>query len=121
MKKNTIFLLLLLLLLLSVSCSQSKKENSADLAVFNEIATGNEWAVISDPYAAFYSEPSKTSPVQSHGRKADVHEIQGKKIVVVEQSNEIWYEFEKGWLKSDSVCVYSNKIQAENASQKMMK
>lgn len=88
--------------------------------IFSGIGSGIEWAVINDPYAAFYAEPSKTSAIKSHGRRADVLEVKGKRIITDSQQHVLWYEFEKGWLESGSVTVYANKIQAEHASEKAL-
>jgi len=118
--KKLFFLLICTCLLLCSSCFLKKQQEPVNLSIFNEIAAGKEWAIITEPYAAFYSEPSKTSLVKSHGRKADILELKGKRIITGSGKNVLWYEFEAGWLESNSVSVFSNKIQAENASQKAL-
>ncbi len=113
------FILIPCLILIS-SCFLQKKHENVNLEVFNDLGPGKEWAIITEPYIAFYTEPAKTSVVSSHGRKADILEIQGKRIIIGKDKNTLWYEFEKGWLESSSIAVFSNKIQAEHASQKAL-
>ncbi|HPX25274.1 MAG TPA: hypothetical protein PLG87_00600 [Treponemataceae bacterium] len=118
--KKLFFLLISACLLLCSSCFLKKQQEPVNLSIFNEIAAGKEWAIITEPYAAFYTEPSKTSPVKSHGRKADILELKGKRIITDPENHVLWYEFDKGWLESNSVMVFSNRIQAENASLKAL-
>lgn len=118
--KKLYILLISTCLLMHSSCFLKKQPEPVNLSIFDEIAAGKEWAIITEPYAAFYTEPSKTSPVKSHGRKADILELKGKRIITDPENHVLWYEFDKGWLESNSVMVFSNRIQAENASLKAL-
>lgn len=118
--KKLVLILCFLLVILASSCFLQKKEQPVNLDIFSSVGSDVEWAMIIDPYAAFYEEPSKSSAVKSHGRRADILEVRGKRIVISNPKNIVWYEFEKGWLESSSISVYSNKLQAEHASQKAL-
>lgn len=117
--KKYLLLIVLCCLVLS-SCFLKKQEDSINLSVFENIAPGNEWVMLTDPYAPFYAEPSKKSHVTSHGRKGDILELKGKKLLKESEKQVLWYEFENGWLDSNGVLIFSNKIQAENASKQAL-
>lgn len=106
-------------LLLSVVSGCTKTGRVADLSSSDNLASSNEWCVISVPYAAFKSEPSEQAEVIEHGRRSDMYEIIGRKYVTEKKQTMIWYQFEKGWLPESSVIVYQNKFKAKTASEGM--
>lgn len=86
-------------------------DNSEPLALAPDV----QWAVVSEPYAAFKESKDWSASVIGHCRKGDVLQIKGKSF---DSKNEIWYYFEQGWLHSSSVLVYSNRLRAQKyASQ----
>ena len=86
-------------------------DNSEPLALAPDV----QWAVVSEPYAAFKESKDWSASVIGHCRKGDVLQIKGKSF---DSKNEVWYYFEQGWLHSSSVLVYSNRLRAQKyASQ----
>lgn len=86
-------------------------DNSEPLALAPDV----QWAVVSEPYAAFKESKDWSASVIGHCRKGDVLQIKGKSL---DSKNEVWYYFEQGWLHSSSVLVYSNRLRAQKyASQ----
>ena len=86
-------------------------DNSEPLALAPDV----QWAVVSEPYAAFKESKYWSASVIGHCRKGDVLQIKGKSL---DSKNEVRYYFEQGWLHSSSVLVYSNRLRAQKyASQ----
>ena len=109
-------LILLLFSFLIIGCAKKDEteiilDNSEPLALAPDV----QWAVVSEPYAAFKESKDWSASVIGHCRKGDVLQIKGKSL---DSKNEVWYYFEQGWLHSSSVLVYSNRLRAQKyASQ----
>ena len=74
------------------------------------------WALVADPYVACHKDAGYDSPVISSYRKGDIFEIKGNRTVIVdEETKELWYALEDGWIPSSAVKIFSNKLKADNA------
>lgn len=108
---------LVLCSLLVISCKKKPEElikfdDSQPLA----LAPYVEWAVVIDPYAAYRSEANWDSAVFGHCRKGDILQVQGKSI---DENKDTWYMFESGWLPSNCLSIYSNRLKAQSESEKL--
>ena len=125
MKKNyVVYLLILCAAFISVSCSKKDEitfDNSDPLA----LTPGIEWAVVTEPYAAFRAKNNYESEVINEARRGEIYEVTGKAIVINKKTDPVpqttWYEFEKGWLDSSAITIYDNKMRAETAAAKLSK
>ena len=86
-------------------------DNSDPLALAPDI----QWAVITDPYAAFRTSPDWNAAVTGHCRRAAIYQILGSSVSTsAENGTEItWYNFTDGWLPESVLSVQSNKLQAQ--------
>ena len=121
---NRIFfttLLILLLIFSTFSCSKNKTSNIS-FEQIPQISVGEKWAVISTPYIAYKETPTSNAKISSHGRRGDIHQISGKKIVVSEDLKEktIWYKLPDGWIEESSIYIYNNQFQAQTAAKKII-
>lgn len=112
-------LLMLLSSFLIIGCAKKDEteiilDNSEPLA----LAPNVQWAVVSEPYAAFKESKDWSSSVIGHCRKGDILQIKGKSL---DSKNEVWYCFEQGWLPSSSVLVYNNRLKAQKVSNQTEK
>lgn len=107
-----LFIAILSLLVLT-SC-QKEEEKPIDVSHTQSLASSPKWAVITEAYASYLTEPKQDSAIASYGRVGDVIPVDGIKI---ENTDTVWYKFEQGWLPQSSVTIYSNKLQATSASQ----
>ena len=87
-----------------------------------QMSVGEQWAVISSPYIAYKETPISTSKIARHGRRGDIHQILGKKILVSEDLKEktIWYKLPDGWIEESSIYIYNNQFQAQTAAKKII-
>ena len=120
---NRIFfttLLILLLIFSTFSCSKNKTSNIS-FEQIPQMSIGEQWAVISSPYIAYKETPVSTSKIANHGRRGDIHQILGKKIVVSEDLKEktIWYKLPDGWIEENSIYICNNQLQAKTAAKKI--
>ncbi|MCH5291243.1 MAG: hypothetical protein J1D88_05705 [Treponema sp.] len=116
------FLLCMLVPLVLSGCFKKKEiafDSSDPLALLPDV----QWAVVVQPYVAFRAEPGFEKQVQDHGRRGDIMQVQGKRLVKTESgpSGKItaWYEFEQGWLEDTVVSIYDNKLKAQTAASKL--
>lgn len=112
-------LILLLFSFLIIGCAKKDEteiilDNSEPLALAPDV----QWAVVSEPYAAFKESKDWSASVIGHCRKGDVLQVKGKSL---DSKNEVWYYFEQGWLPSNSVLVYNNRLKAQKISNQSEK
>ncbi|MCR5621597.1 MAG: hypothetical protein K6G18_07050 [Treponema sp.] len=119
----------LFFLLLSFTSCHKKVEQTIDFEIPGEAPLaylpGVEWAVITDPVAAFREDAGFENKVLQHARKGDILEVTGKKIYSVKDSDGrirtvTWYGFDKGWLVEDTISIYENRMNAMSASRKLL-
>ena len=72
---------------LSFTGCKQKKELEIVLPVSLNGAVQEDWAVIQEPYAAFYDEPDADSGIAAHARRGDVLQVKGRKI---DDDRQIW-------------------------------
>jgi hypothetical protein len=113
--KKLIFLLSLFCIILVTGCNKNEDKN--ETVVFDEshpyaISPDVEWAVITEPYVGFHEESNRISSSNSYCRKGEILQIRGYSI---NEEHESWYLFDKGWIPSSSLTVYSNRYKAEAA------
>lgn len=112
-------LILLLFSFLIIGCA--KKDETEIILDTSEplaLAPDVQWAVVSEPYAAFKESKDWSASVIGHCRKGDVLQVKGKSL---DSKNEVWYYFEQGWLPSSSVLVYNNRLKAQKISNQSEK
>lgn len=114
MKRFLLFLLLILLAGLISSCNKKKEE----VIEFNEshplsLAPDVEWALITDPYAAYRKTIEWNADITNHCRKGDILQVYAKSI---DKDKTVWYKFEEGWLPETCLTIYSNRYKAETAA-----
>lgn len=98
-----------------------EKKNTEEVIVFDNsyplaLSPNVEWAVVNDPYAAYRKESTWESAVSGHCRKGDILMVNGKSV---DMNKDVWYFFENGWLPENCLTVYSNRLKAKSASEKL--
>jgi|SRR5574344_1870456 hypothetical protein len=125
MKKNLLKSSLIIGLALLVTGCFRSGAISFDTSDPNALTPGIEWAVITEPYAAFRKESNFGSAVASEARRGEIYEVTGKTIVLngkdAPSKETTWYEFEKGWLDESVLTIYDNKMRAKAAAAKLTK
>jgi len=97
----------------------SKRYETIDLSSAPLLPVDSQWGVIIDPYAIYRSEPSLSAAPAGYGRRGDLHEIKGRRILSEEKTQVVWYQFSDGWLPQTSVRVYSNELRAQAAAKEI--
>ena len=112
MKKSILFLLFLAILL--VSCHKKQEEVIAfDDTYPLSLAPDVEWALITDPYAAFRSDIDWNADITGHVRRGEILQIYAKST---DKQKNTWYKFEEGWLPQTCLAVYTNRDKAQTAA-----
>ncbi|MBR0032709.1 MAG: hypothetical protein IJP61_10550 [Treponema sp.] len=79
-----------------------------------------KWVVVTDPYAVCRTDAGYEFSVTGHFRKGDIRRIEGEKSTKISSGKkEVWYCIEEGWISSNAVKVYSNKLKAMSAVKEM--
>lgn len=114
--KNKIIVLFIVLLFCSfVSCKKAGKEvivldNSQPLALAPDI----QWALVTDPYAAFRADMDWDSEIKSYCKKGEILQVISRSF---DKKKNYWYKFEQGWLPESSISIYSNRMKAQTAQK----
>ena len=111
-------LLFSLLISLSITSCNKKKE---EVIEFNEthplsLAPDVEWALITDPYAAYRKDIEWNAEVTNHCRRGDILQVYAKSI---DKQKTVWYKFEEGWLPETCLSIYSNRYKAQTAAENL--
>lgn len=110
-----------ILMIFSFSSCTKNKTSNISFEQIPQMSVGEQWAVISTPYIAYKETPTSNAKISSHGRRGDIHQISGKKIVVSEDLKEktIWYKLPDGWIEEPSIYICNNQLQAKTAAKKI--
>lgn len=113
--KKIVFLICIFAAFLVSGCQKNDDKNEA--VVFDEtypyaISPDVNWAVITEPYVGFHESSSSNSSSTSYCRKGEILQVKGFSI---NEEHESWYLFDKGWIPSSSLVVYTNRYKAESA------
>ena len=86
---------------------------------------GIEWAVVTDSVAACREDAGFEHKVSQHARRGDVLMVTGKQLLNVKSSDGtvrtvVWYGFDRGWLVEDSLAIYTNRMNAQDAAAKLL-
>jgi len=115
------FFCLFIVLILTLACSGCRKNDDLVIVLDNSeplaLAPDVEWAVVTDPYAAYKKEIGWTSAVAGHCRKGDILRVKGKSVT---KDKETWYYFENGWLPYNCISIYSNQLKAKTVSENLL-
>ena len=117
MKKLLFLILILSSLVFLASCKQKKE----DIIEINEahplsLAPDVEWALITDPYAAYRTDMEWNAEISSHCRRGDILQVYAKSI---DKNKTVWYKFEQGWLPETCLAIYSNRYKAQTAASNL--
>lgn len=99
--------------------SCEKRSGVVDLSSAPLLPVDSQWALVMDPYALYRSEPSASATTAGYGRRGDLREVMGKRIVSENKKQVIWYQFSSGWLPESSVQIYSNELKATSAAKNL--
>lgn len=105
--KNRLFLMGILILALSIFGCRRRGISLDDREPLS-LAPDVKWALVTEPYTAFKSEPNWESKTLSHCRKGDIIQILGK----VENDEGVWYKFSSGFLPQEVLSIYQNRYKA---------
>ena len=113
MKKVLIVTLTAVFVSLALQSCKQKKEIEIVLPALLKSPAQEDWAVIQEPYTAFYDDPDINSGIAAHARRGDVLQVKGRKI---DDDRQIWIKFDHGWIPSSVVIIYSNELKARKAA-----
>ncbi len=117
MKRAALFVFFVVSIFLISSCNKKKEE----VIEFNEshplsLAPDVEWALITDPYAAYRKDIEWNAEVTNHCRRGDILQVYAKSI---DKQKVVWYKFEEGWLPETCLSIYSNRYKAQTAAENL--
>ncbi len=108
-------------MLISLFASCSRRNDVIELQKFeiDEIDPRTKWAIVVEPYVASRAEASYEAEVKKSLRKGEIYRIDGfctvKSGDSKENSSEIWYFVDGGWVPETSLGVYSNRLRAQES------
>ena len=116
-KRSVIVLILILLPTILISCSKKQEE----VIVFDSseplsLAPDIEWALITDPYAAYKENMEWNAEVTGHCRRGEILMVYAKSM---DKEKTVWYKFEEGWLPEKCLKIYTNRYKAQTAAENL--
>ena len=100
------------------SCSPKTSLEKIDFPSYSVIASDGRYALIVDPYVSLRDQPGESGITIAHGRRGDIFEIRGKKIVEGADRKELWLDLGNGWVVSSATELYSSRATANTAASR---
>lgn len=118
MKLNTrlILCLAVFLVVICTSCAKNTSLGTLELPSTPAVSASDRYALVLDPYISLRDKPGNQGVTVAHGRRGEIHEVTGKKIIEKLNENEVWVNLGSGWVSSESVELYSSREKAETAA-----
>jgi len=106
------------LIILFVSCERHNTISTLILPSTPIISTVDRFALVIDPYISLRDQPGENGITVAHGRRGEIYEITGKKIIKTGHDTIPWVNLGAGWVIAKSVELYSSHDKAKNASER---
>lgn len=111
----------LLIIFLSMFLCFSCKKNKEEVIVFDNehplsLAPDVEWALVTDPYAAYKESTDWNAEITGHCRRGEILMVYAKSK---DKDKNIWYKFEEGWLPQRCLKIYANRYKAQTAAESL--
>lgn len=100
------------------SCARNVSLKTLDLPSTPIISTNERFALVLDPYISLRDQPGESGITVSHGRRGEIYEVTGKRIVENGKDNTVWVNIGNGWVIAASVELYSSREKALTASSR---
>lgn len=111
------FLALALLASVSVvSCAKNTSIASLQFPSTPAVSTENRFALVIDPYVTLRDIPGEKGITMANGRRGDIYEVTGSRIIPEGVIHAVWLNLGKGWVNSRSVQLYSSEERAQTAA-----
>ena len=82
----------------------------------SSISTLERFALVLDPYISLRDLPGETGITIAHGRRGEIYEVSGKRIVQTGSEGIVWVLLGEGWVTASSVQLYSSREKADTAA-----
>ena len=115
MKRLFFVLIGIITILTCFSCKKNKEE----VIIFDQthplsLAPDIEWALVTDPYAAYKSSTDWNAEITGHCRRGEILMVYAKSM---DKEKNVWYQFEDGWLPQKCLKIYTNRYKAQTAAE----
>ena len=115
--KLIIISLITILIFLQSSCTKKQEE----VIVFDSseplsLAPDVEWALVTDPYAAYKTSTDWNAEITGHCRRGEILQVLAKSL---DDEKTVWYKFEEGWLPQKCLKIYTNRYKAKTAAESL--
>ena len=119
MKKG--FILVVVIAVVCGALFTGCKRNKEEVILFDNthplsLAPDVEWALITDPYAAYRTDTDWNSTITNHCRRGEILQVYAKSI---DKEKTVWYKFEEGWLPQNCLSIYANRYKAQTAAESL--
>lgn len=116
---NLVFFIMFCIVPIFFSCSRYQSINSVKLPSTPEVSKEGRYALVLDPYISMRDQPGDLGITVAHGRRGEIYQIQGTKIINSEKKNVIWIDLGVGWTPESSIQLYSSEEKAHTASKSL--
>lgn len=98
------------------ACSASDRIGSIKFPSTPVISTEDSVVLVLDPYISIRDQPGESGITVAHGRRGEIFDVIGKKVVVDGKDKTVWIHLENGWVEERSVSLYPGRDKAQRAA-----
>ncbi len=111
--------ILALILFFTISCERNTQGNAIVFSATPVISETDKYALVIEPYISFRDQPGDSGITMAHGRRGEIYELTGKKIIAASGANSVWVQLQPGWVLESAVLLYSNRERAQKAAAEL--
>jgi hypothetical protein len=98
------------------SCSASDRLGSIKFPSTPVISTEDSVVLVLDPYISIRDQPGESGITVAHGRRGEIFDVVGKRVLVDGKEKSVWIHLENGWVEETSVSLYPGRDKALKAA-----
>jgi hypothetical protein len=94
------------------SCARIGGLSSVKFPATPVISSVDSVVLVLDPYISIRDQPGESGITVAHGRRGEIFNVTGKRIIRTEETENLWIQLENGWVPETAVRLYAGKEKA---------
>lgn len=102
-----------------LSCSKKNALQDLELPQDSAINDANRFALVTETYVSLRDKPGDDGISIAHARRSEIFPVEGIEIIKTGDTQVLWVNLGIGWIKRDSIQLYSSKDKVKKAAESM--
>ena len=117
--KNFFRFFLVYFFIVLCSCTKTDGLQEVEFPIDSAMNYANRFALIIETYVSLRDKPGDDGIAIAHARRLDIFPVEGLEILQNGEEQILWVNLGTGWVKRESVQLYSSKEKVLKAAEKL--